>query len=455
MSPVRPSALAAALVVLAPLAAPAQDGTPDPSFSGDGHLVVELGPTWPNSHGSHVEPLADGRILVAGRACAGDCQPAAVRLLPNGAFDTTFSVDGKVAFPYANLPNGYVAAAHVRSDGKTVFAGQLNVAGGQEAMVGLARLTANGLFDAAFGAPATPGSIHHALPGGDVAFVDTFEMQSDGKLLVGGTGRQTGFIDYDFFVARFTETGQLDPTYSGDGVAWIAIDNGGAHDDSLSAMAIQPDDRIVLAGQSADGSGDADTGLARLTTTGSLDPTFDGDSGIGNGRVVWEQTDVFGDVDDYPRSIVVQPDGRIVFAGTYTGATSGRYFARVLSTGATDPSLVLGVPTVAPWEIFRQADGKLVLVGGPSGGNGCQAERFDANGTAHDPTFGVGGVVSFAPGPNVTDCRAAALSGQKIVAAGAYYVGPNGDLYVARLNSAIFRDGFASGNTSAWSSTTP
>lgn len=448
---------AVALTLFSPELALSQDGALDSSFSGDGMALVEFGPAYPNSHTAEVEALPDGRIVAFGWGVDGVVtNPAAARFLVNGALDTSFSADGKVIFEYAGIPGGRVRGGRVRTDGKLVLGGHLTVAG--EAEIGLARLTAAGLFDSAFGAAATPGSIHHPLPSGDIHFVEAVELQSDGKILVAGSGYASGFTDEDFFVARFTELGQVDTTFSGDGVAWIAFDHGGPNDDYLAAMVVQPDGKIVVAGSISGVLPDYDSGFARLLPSGSLDSTFDGDSGSGNGRVVWELTDLFGTAEDNLFNLALQSDGRILFSGYYSvPAGSQDFFGRLLGNGASDPALPFTSYDSGGNEILVQADGKIVVLGGAQVGSVgvCKVSRFDVNGTALDLTFGSAGSVLISNGPGLTTCNTAALSNGKIVVAGDYGVGGDADLLVARLRAAIFRNGFESGGSGYWSVVVP
>ncbi|MGW6260523.1 delta-60 repeat domain-containing protein, partial [Streptomyces sp. NPDC055085] len=89
-------------------------------------------------------------------------------------------------------------------------------------------------------------------------------LQPDGKIITAGVANNSA----DTAVARFTTTGALDPTFSGDGKS--VIDLGGF--DQANAVVLQPDGKIITAG-----SRGTDTVVARFTTTGALDPTFDTD----------------------------------------------------------------------------------------------------------------------------------------------------------------------------------
>jgi uncharacterized delta-60 repeat protein len=103
--------------------------------------------------------------------------------------------------------------------------------------------------------------------------------------------------------------GGLDPTFGTGGAA--TVDFGGQ--DTAFAEAIQPDGRIIAAGETdAGANGGFDMAITRLTASGALDSTF------GSGGLV--KLD-FGNTDT-GTAVALQPDGRIVVAGQ-TFAASG------------------------------------------------------------------------------------------------------------------------------------
>ena len=138
--------------------------------------------------------------------------------------------------------------------------------------------------------------------GSDVA--NAAITQRDGMLVVAGTC--DGPANADACVSRFTTNGALDPTFDGPG----APGNGrfsftlGTGTDSIVAIAVQADGKLVLAGE-CDGAADRDFCVARLTTTGALDTTFDGPTGSGNGIVILGRVGT-----DSVDSVALYPDGR-------------------------------------------------------------------------------------------------------------------------------------------------
>lgn len=215
-------------------------------------------------------------------------------------------------------------------------------------------------------------------------------IQPDGKIVVAGTC--SNGTNTDFCVARYSADGVLDTTFSGDGKVVSAIGSG---DDDVRAMALQADGKIVVAGSCDNG---AATGfcLARYTATGVLDSTFNV-----NGKVITAA----GSVSSSLRSVVLQPDGRIVVGGTCNNGSNNTFcLARYLADGALDISFsgdgkvatTIGVSPSYVDTVLLQSDGKIVATGlcydaGNQHSLFCLA-RYNANGSL-DTTFDADGRV--------------------------------------------------------------
>ena len=101
---------------------------------------------------------------------------------------------------------------------------------------------------------------------GDAA--NAVAVQPDGKIVVAGFA-EVNAIDSDFALARYNADGTLDTSFSADGIVTTDL---GTESDDARALAIQPDGKIVLAGDTDQG-----IALARYPSDGKLDPTFDAD----------------------------------------------------------------------------------------------------------------------------------------------------------------------------------
>ena len=119
--------------------------------------------------------------------------------------------------------------------------------------------------------------------------------------------------------------GDLDPTFSGGGKLTDGVSYG---TDGGSAVAIQPDGKIVAAGHSKNGFR-SDFALVRYNADGSLDTSFDSD-----GKV----TTSIG-TSDFASAVAIQPDGKIVAAGnSYNGSDSEFALVRYKPDGSLDTS---------------------------------------------------------------------------------------------------------------------
>ncbi len=197
----------------------------------------------------------------------------------------------------------------------------------------------------------------------------------------------------DLTVTVYGPPGSLDTSF-GSAQGRVVV-GAGAGDDYAYAVAVQADGKVVVAGRAAEHLGDF--ALIRLDRDGQLDPTF-GDGG----RVLTD----FSGTADTAYALAIQPDGKIVAAGTTTGAGTASDFAlaRYNADGSLDASFgtagkvttALGNDADTAYAIVLQADGKLV-VGGDSNrsssttGIDFALVRYTAAG-ALDPTFGSAGI---------------------------------------------------------------
>lgn len=318
--------------------------TLDPNFDGDGYATFD-----PVVGAEHVYDLAldsHGRILVAGAAQPATGQDFLVlRVLPSGAPDTTFSGDGWTTIDVlgVELDDRVSAVVPIPS-----------------------------------GSPAVPDAVY----------------------LVGTTAIGTAG-DADMAVVRLTGTGTPDPTFSGDGIAFVPFDLGstpGNRNDSAYAAARDPvTGRLYAVGSAGTDSGPR-VAVAALTPAGALDGAFSG-------------------------------DGR----ATFLNGTSAAYAAQLDSLRRL---VVLGRSGAADYEFL--------------------VARVAANG-ALDTSFGFLGAlaVPFDLGSGNTDIgRAVTFHGGLPVLAGEVQLADDTEKPgLARLwSTLVFADGFDRGSTAGWSS---
>jgi uncharacterized delta-60 repeat protein len=277
-------------------------------------------------------------------------------LSPAGKLDTTLSngtgVDGSI----------FVAALDANE--KSLIGGSFNTEQNLPRH-NVARLNANGSVDSQF----DPGA------GGDSAVL-AIAVQPDGAILVGGTFANFGGSPRAG-IARLFLFGALDSSFDpGTGVVG-----------SVSAIALQPDGKILIGGQISSYNGVARSGIARLHPTGALDTTFDPGTGVGNAVVT---------------AIALDSNGKILVAGsfpTFNGAARP-FLVRLNSNGSIDSSFQSGTgPSQFVNALQVAPDGSILIGGGFSSYNGTarnRIARLNPNGsldTTFDPGVGPDDVV--------------------------------------------------------------
>jgi uncharacterized delta-60 repeat protein len=264
--------------------------------------------------------------------------------------------------------------------------------------------------------------------------------QPDGKLVVAGfAGPPPSSPSIsDMLVVRYNADGALDSSFGSGGK--VLIDFGGTSD-IASAVALQPDGKIVVAGVTSDGT--PNLALARLNPDGALDGAF----GSGGKLKTLLAPSFFA----WPNAVLVQPDNRIVAAGAvrpslHPDSTASDFFAaRFNADGSTDPTFGSGGRTSLDVGNFDgafgaalQPDGKIVLAGSASvsPASSFALVRLKADGTP-DTTFdGDGRVITSFSGIAFAMGVMVQADGKLVAAGGALGgLSPNPDFALARYNA--------------------
>ncbi|MBK8465040.1 MAG: InlB B-repeat-containing protein [Chloracidobacterium sp.] len=334
-----------------------------------------------------------------------------------GSLDPTFDSDGKVTTDFINDTDS-ANSGSLQSDGKIVLAGLSYV--GSEFDFALTRYNTDGSLDTTF---SGDGRVTTPVQSNSDDQAEAVALQPDGKIVTVGYSNQ---FNTDFGAARYHPDGAIDTTFSGDGKVTTDIDSSF---DVAYSVAIQPDGKIVAAGTSGDSFA-----VVRYNTDGSLDTTFDGD-----GKVVT----AFG-TDDEGRSVAIQPDGKIVVAGSsWTGFGYDFAFVRYNADGSLDTTfsgdgkVTIGTGfTEMAYSVAIQADGKIVAAGYTFNGTRVFGlYRLTSNG-APDFTFDGDGRVATSVLGEHDEARAVAIQPDgKIVAGGISQNGTSNNFAVVRYNS--------------------
>lgn len=111
------------------------------------------------------------------------------------------------------------------------------------------------------------------------------------------------------------QPGTLDTTWGGSGLVATSV-SGNSY---ATAMTLQRDGKVLLAGHCA-GGGNADFCATRYNTNGTLDLTWNG-----TGKVITAITPGASGADDFARAIALQPDGKVLLAGSCGTGTVAPY----------------------------------------------------------------------------------------------------------------------------------
>lgn len=158
------------------------DGTLDPSFEGDGTVVLPWSADVDNGLALCVQP--DGKVLVGGAQAEGTAstQLTVARLLGTGALDTGFGVNG-VVHPYTGILPTACRALALDASGRILVGGTI-AANANESQSYLCRLlAADGAFDPAFGAG---GELVYGAPFAQEQ-TPGMALQPDGKVVLAGS----------------------------------------------------------------------------------------------------------------------------------------------------------------------------------------------------------------------------------------------------------------------------
>ena len=257
---------------------------------------------------------------------------------PAGALDRNHNEDNSPttdpAYNHEPGANNPVYAAVVQPDNKTVFAGEFN-AYDTVPRNAIARMNADGSLDTGF--LASPNS-------GADGLITCLALETNGDIYIGG--------EFDSFngtnrysVGRLNPDGSLDLTFN-PGVG-VNSSNGPG---TVSAMQLQPDGKLLIAGDFISVNTTNRNNIARLNPDGSLDTSFD--PGVGPSDII--------------NAIALQANGQILIGGNFTSVdgTNLNYIARLNSDGTLDTAFNPGTgPDGSVYAIAVQTNGQ-ILIGG-------------------------------------------------------------------------------------------
>lgn len=238
--------------------------------------------------------------------------------------------------------NGNYTASALQTDGKVVVGGTFTTLGGVS-RPGLARLNANGSLDTGFDPGMGPSSNPTVMA-----------VQADGKILIGGN---FGIFNGQTLrrLVRIQPNGSIDTSFhTGSGFSQPSA--------GVLAILVQPDGKILVAGNFSLYNGYSCGGILRLKSNGNVDSTFSSGTGV------------VGNFED----LALYPDGRILAVGSFTAykGVARKNVVRILANGDNDPSFDPGTgPDKYVMCALIQPDGRAVIGGEFGFVNGIASKR--------------------------------------------------------------------------------
>jgi uncharacterized delta-60 repeat protein len=365
------------------------DGTLDATFaSGTGFNGTAM---W------NLAIQSDDKIIAGGYFSSynGTTRNHIARLNADGSLDTGFDP--------STGPNGAVNNINVQTSGKILIGGYFGFYGAT-VRLGVALLNSDGTLDASFD-PGTGASLT----------INSVLTLANGNILAGG-------IFTTFNGVSLGNVAMLNPDGSIIG-SFLNVEPG--FNDVIYTLVLQPDGKIVVAGDFKSMNGIARNCIARLNANGTLDTSF-----VSN-------VDFYGSL----VTLGLQEDGKIIVGGSDYGSP---FFVRLNTDGTLDETFNTGTGFDDDVTyIVIQPDQKILVGGDFTSYNGTAVPymvRLNSDGSLDD-TFNVGN------GPDDGIMSIALQSDGKIIVSGWFYSYDGNDVnYLARLNSdGSFDDTFVIG----------
>lgn len=243
-----------------------QDGSVDSSFNPG---------TGADSRVPVVAVQADGKVLLGGwfTSVNGVSRNRIARLNSDGSVDTSFDPGAGPVWSNDN----YVWCVAVQPDGKVLIGGGLTSFNGVS-QNRIARLNSDGSLDSSFNVGSGANQEVYAVA-----------MQSDGKVLIGGTFTSVNGLSRSR-LARLNVDGSVDVGFSPNVAG------------PVFSVAVQSDGRVLIGGNMGSVNGVIRMRVARIHANGTVDLSFDPGSGP----------------DNQVRSLALQSDGKVLVGGDFT-----------------------------------------------------------------------------------------------------------------------------------------
>ncbi|HEX6427753.1 MAG TPA: hypothetical protein VF008_08715 [Niastella sp.] len=286
------------------------DGSRDQSFGTNGLVYCDISthpyPDFasfysPSGGNAPIGTDAQGNIYILGPSYNTAKRKHGLTVLkftPTGKRDSSFADYGRKNFYLPDLESNVPIGMAIQADGKPVIAvvTSYSTSAPDTNYITLLRLNTDGSPDLLFGVNGQVRENQFTEELDSRNQTSRLIIQPDGKILLCGEAKIPAYVR--FAIRRYNANGSVDQQFNnGVMVVTDVIPN---KVNIATAIALQPDGKILVAGTSNPGS----AVMVRYTAEGFKDPTF-GEEGI--------KKDILG-VGNVS-NILVQPDGKILIAG--------------------------------------------------------------------------------------------------------------------------------------------
>lgn len=276
---------------------------------------------------------ADGKTLVAGNFTAfnGRLLNRITRILPDGNVDSSFHTGSGAS--------GDVSSLLLQPDGKVIIGGEFFTFNGTQRWR-MARLFPNGQLDTSFN-----------LGTGVNSSILAMALLPDGKVMIAGQFTTINGVSANR-IARLNANGRADTSFN----------SGTAANGDIQAMVVQPDGKILIAGNFTSYAGISRMRIARIHANGSLDTSFN----------------LIGGLIQSINAIGLQQNGKMFISGSFQEIEGRprRLIARLNADGSLDTTANLGTGMNGiSYTISNLSDGKVLISGSFSEIDGVTSNR--------------------------------------------------------------------------------
>lgn len=319
------------LILVCPVLALSQQATVDTSYTPSVQRnVVALG------------IQADGKLVTGVGFLNFSPGTDTFRFNVNGSIDTSFAYIAD-ALPTSNLGNiSRIRSASCFMDGTVALSGSFNYVNGYYFPKVFKSNEAGSPLGYYTPEVSTPQWVVYpfivALPDGTALIYSDFALANGGS--------RPG-------IAKLTAAGSLLSSFA-PVPATTSISSSAALDHKVNCAVMQPDGKVLIAGEFDRFNGQSKAYLVRVTSTGALDPTFDANA------------------NNLCQTLALQPDGKIIVTGGFNsiGGGSANTIARLNSDGSLDTAFSCLIPSGEVFSTALRTDGKVVIAGSFTSVNG-------------------------------------------------------------------------------------